>query len=115
MLNHHLHRALARSTSTDQRDVGTGLDLDGQVTEHPNTGTGWVAEVDALHANVALGSLAVDALASRRFSVDLGNRIQEGDDVRGSSLGGRHIRNEREHVPRLDCGERGAHQAGEEL
>ena len=77
---------LSATTSTDESNIGTGLDAEVQVTEDTNTGTGGVTEVNVLEADATLDILG--NLAFSRVRVDLGDRVEQVDDVTSSTLGG---------------------------
>ena len=101
----HVRRTLSTSGSTNQRDISTRLDRQVQIPEDTNTRTSWVPEVHALEADAAL-HVAGD-LTLGRLGVDFGDGVEELDDVGGSGLSGRDVRDEGEDVASLDGSEGG--------
>ena len=83
---------LSATTGTDESNIGTGLDAEVQVTEDTNTSTSRVTEVNVLEADTTL-----DVLRNLAFSgvrVDLGDRVEQINDVTSSTLGGGNIGDE---------------------
>ena len=83
---------LSATTSTDESDIGTRLNAEVQVTEDTNTGTSGVTEVNVLEADTTL-----DVLRNLAFSgvrVDLGDRVEQVNDVTSGTLGRGNIGDE---------------------
>lgn len=83
---------LSATTSTDKSDVGTGLDAEVQVTEDTNTSTSGVTEVNVLEADTTLDILGNLAFSGVR--VDLGDRVEQVNDVTSGTLGRGNIGDE---------------------
>jgi hypothetical protein len=80
----------------------TGFDLDVETAKDANVRTSRVAEVDVLESNVTLRLGEVELFTRRIFSIDLGTRVDEGDEGGCSSSSFRHVGNKGEDVSSLD-------------
>lgn len=99
-LNKLDRRALAASRRADECDIRARLDGQVEAAEHPHAGARRVAEVDVLEADLAARRGRLAALGA--LGVDLGHAVQAADDGRASTLRGRDVRHEGEHVAGLD-------------
>ena len=75
-------------TAADERDVGARLSGEVEVTQNTDARTGRVAEVDALETDTALDRIG------ERLGVDLGNRVEQPDDVGCRGFGRGDVRHE---------------------
>ena len=111
---HELNRrTLSTPRGTDKRNVGTRLDSEVEVAQDTNTGAGGVPKVNILEPNPSPNVLR--HLAFIRLRVDIGDRIDEVDDIGCGAFGRGHIRYERKDVSGLDRPKHGALKRDEEL
>lgn len=96
---------LAASRGTDKGNVCSGIDNQVQVAKDTNAGPCRIPEVDLFESDLAASRLGVNFSSLSRLSIDLGDLIEEVDDVVGGSSCGGDVRDEAEDVAGLDATE----------
>ena len=81
------------------------LDDEVEGAQDTDAGTGRVVEVDTLEADAALDR--IDDVTLGGLGIDLGDGVEQADDVGGGALGGGDVGDEGEDVTGMDGGEDG--------